>query len=106
MERCRVCLPVAVEWEADVMAGMEREGMANEMDPASPNLCAEHCKYGEQGDQLRPPTVPAVSLTSLYVVPLDSTITESSELVIVSSGLLLRDLRRTPSCIAVSEFDL
>lgn len=80
--------PSPSRWEADVMAGMDCEGMANEMDPASPNLCAEHCKYGEQGDQLRPPTVPAVSLTSRYVVPLDSTITESSELVIVSSGLL------------------
>ena len=73
-----VC-PSPSTWESDVMAGMDFEGMANEMDPASPNLCAEHCKYGEQGDQLRPPTVPAVSLTSLYVVPLDSTITESSE---------------------------
>jgi hypothetical protein len=80
--------PLLATQGANTMAGMDCEGMASEMDPASPNLCAEHCKYGEQGDQLRPPTVPAVSLTSLYVVPLNSTITESSELVIVSSGLL------------------
>jgi hypothetical protein len=80
--------PLPATQGANTMAGMGCEGMANEMDPVSPNLCAEHCKYGEQGDQLRTPTVPAVSMISLYIVPLDSTITESSELVIVSSGLL------------------
>jgi hypothetical protein len=80
--------PLPATQGADTMAGMDCEGMASQPDQASPNLCAEHCKYGEQGDQLRTPTVPAVSMISLYIVPLDSTITESSELVIVSSGLL------------------
>ena len=45
------------------------EGMASRLDPSSPNLCADHCQYGQQTDQLRTPTVPAVSLISLYVVP-------------------------------------
>lgn len=73
---------------ADVMMSGDCEGMADQLDPAAPNLCAEHCQYGEQSDQLRTPTMPDVSLISLYVVPLVATTTESSQFVIVSSGLL------------------
>jgi hypothetical protein len=48
---------------------MDCAGMMGDADPAAPNLCAEHCHYGKQGDQPRTPTMPAVALISLYVVP-------------------------------------
>lgn len=64
------------------------EGMASHLDPAAPNLCAEHCQYGEQSDQLRMPTMPDVCLISLYVVPPVAAATEWSPFVIASSGLL------------------
>ena len=44
-------------------------GMAGAMDPAAPNLCADHCKYGQQSDQASTLTVPAVLLTALYATP-------------------------------------
>jgi hypothetical protein len=72
--------------EGMMMAGCE--GMANQLDQTAPNLCAEHCQYGEQSDQLRTPTMPDVSLISLYFVPPVAATTESSPFVIVSSGLL------------------
>ena len=64
------------------------EGMASRLDPSSPNLCADHCQYGQQTDQLRTPTVPAVSLISLYVVPHLSALTEPGHPPVESSGLL------------------
>jgi len=72
----------------DVMMASDCEGMANRLDPAYPNLCAEHCQFGEQSDQLRIPTVPIVAMISLYVVPLVSTLAEPGQLAIASSGLL------------------
>lgn len=44
--------------------------MAGAMDPTSANLCAEHCKYGQQSDQASTLTVPAVLLNVLYTTPL------------------------------------
>lgn len=44
--------------------------MAGAMDASSPNLCAEHCKYGQQCDKARALNAPAVVLTALYVTPL------------------------------------
>lgn len=43
--------------------------MPGSLDEASPNLCAEHCRYGQQSDQTATPTVPVVVLSSLYTVP-------------------------------------
>ena len=40
------------------------------IDPSAPNLCAEHCKYGQQSDQAQTITVPIAVLTRLYVTPL------------------------------------
>lgn len=40
--------------------------MAGAPDPGSANLCAEHCKYGQQSDQTPTLVVPAVSLMVLY----------------------------------------
>ena len=36
------------------------------MDPSSPNLCAEHCKYGQQSDRCPTVDVPPALLTPLY----------------------------------------
>ena len=46
------------------------DSAARAMDPASANLCAEHCKYGQQSDQAPTLVVPAVVLTALYANPL------------------------------------
>ena len=43
--------------------------MPGPLDEASPNLCAEHCRYGQQSDQTATPTAPVAVLTSLYTVP-------------------------------------
>ena len=49
--------------------GSNCDDMAGPMDPSSANLCAEHCKYGQQSDQSSTVTVPAALLTELYVTP-------------------------------------
>ena len=38
------------------------------MDDAAPNLCAQHCQYGQQSDHAATLTTPVVLLTSLYTV--------------------------------------
>ncbi|MCW5660061.1 MAG: hypothetical protein KIT60_20355 [Burkholderiaceae bacterium] len=38
------------------------------LDPDAPNLCAEHCKYGQQIDVSKP-SVPAAVLAALYLTP-------------------------------------
>jgi hypothetical protein len=42
--------------------------MAGATDP-SPNLCAEHCRYGQQSDHAPTLTVPVVLLTTLLITP-------------------------------------
>ncbi len=39
-------------------------------DRALPNLCTEHCRYGQAVDLSATPAVPAALLVSLYEVPL------------------------------------
>lgn len=39
------------------------------MDPASANLCAEHCKHGQQSDQAPTLSVPAAAPAPWYRVP-------------------------------------
>ena len=46
------------------------DDMAGAMDASSPNLCAEHCKVGQQSDHASTLSAPAVVLTALYVTPL------------------------------------
>lgn len=46
------------------------DDMAGAIDPAAPNLCAEHCKYGQQSDHAPTLNAPAAVLTALYVMPL------------------------------------
>lgn len=38
------------------------------LDAGSPNLCLEHCSYGEQSNQSSTLTVPAMAMISLYGV--------------------------------------
>ena len=45
------------------------DDMAGRMDSSSSNLCAEHCKYGQQSDHAATLNVPAVVLTALYLTP-------------------------------------
>ncbi|MBT2325248.1 hypothetical protein J7E62_23230 [Variovorax paradoxus] len=42
--------------------------MAGATDP-SPNLCAEHCRYGQQSDHAPTLTVPVLLLTTLLITP-------------------------------------
>lgn len=44
-------------------------GMASQdVDSNNPNVCAEHCRYGQQGDQASSLTVPSAVLMALYAV--------------------------------------
>ncbi len=43
--------------------------MTGPMDPDLANLCAEHCKYGQQSDNALTLTVPVVILNALYTMP-------------------------------------
>lgn len=52
------------------MAAPVGNDMAGAMDPSSANLCAEHCKNGQQSDNASTVTVPVAALTALYAVPL------------------------------------
>ena len=51
-------------------SAMDCESMAGPMDPEFSNLCAAHCRYGQQSDQAATLTVPAALLTALYSIPL------------------------------------
>jgi hypothetical protein len=46
------------------------DDMVGVMDPSSPNLCAEHCKQGQQSDKAPTLNAPAAVLTALYATPL------------------------------------
>ncbi len=55
---------------AGLAATRNCEDMAGAMDPSSPNLCAEHCKYGQQSDKAATLNAPAAVLVALYATPL------------------------------------
>lgn len=57
-----VGMPMAQSSDCDDMAGTT--------DAAAPNLCAEHCKYGQQSDKAPTLNAPAAMLTALYALPL------------------------------------
>lgn len=61
--------PADATTDKTVVASPGCDGMAGAMDPAAPNLCADHCQYGQQSDQAATLTVPAVLLTALYTTP-------------------------------------
>jgi hypothetical protein len=54
-------MPAAKPIDCGDMVGMT--------DASSPNLCAEHCKQGQQADHAAVPGVPAAVLTLLYTTP-------------------------------------
>lgn len=59
--------PDAAESAATVRTQMpDCDDMVGAMDPDSANLCAEHCKQGQQSDQASTLTVPAALLNALY----------------------------------------
>lgn len=66
----------SVDEQSSANAGMPMaqasncDDMAGAMDPSSPNLCAEHCKYGQQSDHAPTLNAPAAVLTALYAMPL------------------------------------
>lgn len=62
-------LPIASN-QAVPCESMDADMAMGAMDPQNANLCAEHCKFGQQNDQTSPLTVPAVLLTALYFAPL------------------------------------
>lgn len=43
--------------------------MAGTMDPSFANLCAEHCRQGQQSDHAATLAIPAVLLSTLYLLP-------------------------------------
>jgi hypothetical protein len=49
-----------------VVQGSPCADMVGATDTGSTNLCAEHCKYGQQSDHASTLTVPAVLLSVLY----------------------------------------
>jgi hypothetical protein len=49
-------------------AVVDCDDMVGSMDSASPNLCAEHCKQGQQSDQTSSLTVPTAILTLRYAL--------------------------------------
>lgn len=46
------------------------DDMAGALDPSSPNLCAEHCKAGQQSDRVPTLNLPAAVLSALYATAL------------------------------------
>jgi hypothetical protein len=61
--------------QADVNQGSAVRPMVNcqdmdgATDPSFANLCAEHCRYGQQSDQVPTLTVPPALLIALYFTP-------------------------------------
>ena len=45
------------------------DDMLGTMDASSPNLCAEHCKVGQQSDKAPTLNAPTVVLIALYAMP-------------------------------------
>ncbi len=56
----------AVAMVADLAAPNPCSGMSGAMDLDLPNLCAEHCKYGQQSDQAGSLTLPLAAWVALY----------------------------------------
>ena len=75
---------------ADAEMAIDCAGMmADDADPAAPNLCAEHCHYGQQSDQPRTPAAPAVALVALYAVSSPLLLSDPILPAAESSGLLV-----------------
>ena len=49
---------------------LECDDMSGSMDPSFANLCAEHCRHGQQSDKTPTVSVPAAVLMALYSAPL------------------------------------
>lgn len=52
------------------MPGLESAGKHGRMDPLAPNLCLEHCRFGQQKPDHTPaPALSPVLLTAVYELP-------------------------------------
>jgi hypothetical protein len=63
--------PIAMAVPPDASASTE-DGMAgcDQMDHSAPNVCAEHCRFGQQSaDQPPAPTLAVALLSALYILP-------------------------------------
>ncbi|MEJ7687886.1 MAG: hypothetical protein WKG52_13325 [Variovorax sp.] len=77
---------------ADAAAVADCSDMAGSMDPSSPNLCAEHCRYGQQSDLAPTLAVPAVILTTLNITPYAADVAQRPlRTAIVTSALTSAD---------------
>jgi hypothetical protein len=66
---CPALQPVAVESPAAAPMAMAEDAsdcVRMALDPSAPNLCAEHCKYGQQSDRVTTVSVPPALLAALY----------------------------------------
>lgn len=62
--------PVSMDVANQSMSDSE-DMVMGALDPQNANLCAEHCKFGQQSDQASTLTVPAAILLALYFAPLE-----------------------------------
>jgi hypothetical protein len=81
---------------ASQMAGMQAEETGampadcDQIDQKAPNLCAEHCKVGQQSHDTAPlPIVMAPALSLLYVLPVEAQAMEAAAAPDASSDPLL-----------------
>ena len=65
----RVDAEANAEPNAEASPMPDCSGMTGAMDDDSANLCAEHCKFGQQGDHPPALTVPPALLNALYATP-------------------------------------
>ena len=62
--------PTSAEQGQPMAQSSNCDDMVGAMDPSSPNLCAEHCKVGQQSDKAPTLNTPVAVLTALYATPL------------------------------------
>ena len=60
---------VAAGASLDVGLSQPSASSCDAMDMASPNLCVEHCKYGQQIDQAQAVQLPMAVLPAMYTLP-------------------------------------
>lgn len=63
-----VTVDASVDSDSSMMPGCT--GMIGNLDQQAANLCAEHCKAGQQSHEVPVVSVPLPLLTALYTVPL------------------------------------
>ena len=71
-DKSAIAMPVAAVADTVATQAATMPPGCDQMDPAAANLCAEHCRYGQQGvDTASVPLVHAAIPTFLYSLPLE-----------------------------------